>query len=141
MPSFTSLSPNCPPIKPLKAKTVFCEFTTTYRLAGKPTRRSSCLVNATTEGVVRAPSEFSMTRGVLSSMTETLNMGGERRETGLRAEARKSRDRYTSQSLPAHTRPFPASVLDLFPFPQRFFIPQLIRQISLFTQNDLPLHA
>ncbi len=34
------------------------------RLAGRPTSRSPLSVNAITEGVVRAPSAFSMTRGV-----------------------------------------------------------------------------
>ncbi|KAI8577807.1 hypothetical protein K450DRAFT_159893, partial [Umbelopsis ramanniana AG] len=41
------------------------------RLAGRPTRRSPSLVKATTEGVVLPPSEFSITLGVLPSMTET----------------------------------------------------------------------
>ena len=40
------------PIKRLKAKTVFCEFTTARRSAGRPTMRSPCLVNATTEGII-----------------------------------------------------------------------------------------
>jgi hypothetical protein len=47
------------------------EFTTACRLAGRPTRRSPCFVKATTEGVVRAPSAFSITRAVLPSMTAT----------------------------------------------------------------------
>ena len=42
-----------------------CEFTTACRLAGKPTRHSLCLMNATTEGVVLAPLEFSMMWEVL----------------------------------------------------------------------------
>jgi len=36
-----------------------------------PTRREPSSVNATTEGVVRAPSEFSITRGDLPSITAT----------------------------------------------------------------------
>lgn len=36
----------------------------TWRLAGSPTRRSPLSVKATTEGVVRWPSAFSMTLGV-----------------------------------------------------------------------------
>lgn len=36
----------------------------TWRLAGSPTSRSPFSVNATTEGVVRAPSAFSITRAV-----------------------------------------------------------------------------
>ena len=51
MSSLTSLSLNCRLIKRLKAKTVFCEFTTACHLAGRPTIRSPCLVNATTEGL------------------------------------------------------------------------------------------
>ncbi len=39
-------------------------FAITCRLAGSPTRRSPLSVKAITEGVVRAPSAFSMTRGV-----------------------------------------------------------------------------
>jgi hypothetical protein len=36
-----------------------------------PTSRSPSFVNATTDGVVRAPSEFSMTRGFAPSITDT----------------------------------------------------------------------
>ena len=43
----------------------------TWRLAGTPTRRSPLSVKATTEGVVRWPSAFSMTRGALPSITAT----------------------------------------------------------------------
>ena len=42
----------------------------TWRLAGWPTRRSES-VKATTEGVVRAPSAFSITRGCDPSITAT----------------------------------------------------------------------
>ena len=38
----------------------------TWRLAGKPTSLSPFSVNATTEGVVRCPSTFSMTLAVCS---------------------------------------------------------------------------
>ena len=44
---------------------------TAWRLAGWPTSRSPSSVNATTDGVVRIPSAFSMTFGVLPSMTAT----------------------------------------------------------------------
>src|SRR5512141_724146 len=44
---------------------------TAWRLAGWPTRRSPSSVKATIEGVVRMPSAFSMTFGVLPSMTAT----------------------------------------------------------------------
>ncbi|MCL4163134.1 UNVERIFIED_CONTAM: hypothetical protein GTU68_001390, partial [Idotea baltica] len=43
---------------------------TACRLAAWPTRRSPFFANATTEGVVRAPSEFSRTDGSPPSMTD-----------------------------------------------------------------------
>ena len=42
-----------------------------WRLAGSPINRSPWLVNATVEGVVRLPSEFSITRANLPSITAT----------------------------------------------------------------------
>src|SRR5512136_2074769 len=50
---------------------VFSGLVTAWRLAGWPTRRSPSSVKATIEGVVRMPSAFSMTFGVLPSMTAT----------------------------------------------------------------------
>ncbi|KAL2299570.1 hypothetical protein Nmel_014233, partial [Mimus melanotis] len=44
---------------------------TAWRLAGIPTRRSPSAVNATTDGVVRAPSEFSSTLACFPSITAT----------------------------------------------------------------------
>ena len=44
-------------------------FVTACRLAASPTTRSPDLVNATTDGVVRLPSEFSKTNGSPPSMT------------------------------------------------------------------------
>src|SRR5690606_33242827 len=44
---------------------------TAWRLAGCPISRSPSLVNATIEGVVRVPSEFSMTFGLPPSITAT----------------------------------------------------------------------
>src|SRR5439155_607793 len=44
---------------------------TAWRLAGWPTRRSPSSRMATTDGVVRAPSAFSITFGVLPSMIAT----------------------------------------------------------------------
>src|SRR5277367_3392304 len=41
---------------------VFCEFVTACRFADWPTSRSPVAGNPTTEGVVRAPSEFGMMR-------------------------------------------------------------------------------
>ena len=52
------------------AKRVFSELVTAWRLAAWPTRRSSS-VKATIEGVVRAPSEFSITRACDPSMMAT----------------------------------------------------------------------
>ena len=53
------------------AKSVFSGLVTAWRFAGWPTRRSPSAVKATTDGVVRAPSAFSITRGVLPSMMAT----------------------------------------------------------------------
>src|ERR1700722_12122450 len=64
-------SSNDRPISRLMAKIVRSGLVTACRLAGWPTRRSPSSVNATMEGVVRAPSEFSMTLGVAPSMTAT----------------------------------------------------------------------
>src|SRR5436189_62935 len=51
------------PMKRLIEKTVFSGFVTAWRFATVPTRRSPLGVNATTDGVVRAPSAFSITTG------------------------------------------------------------------------------
>ena len=67
----TSLSSNCLPMRHLKANTMFAELTTAWHFAGRPTRRLPCFVKATMDGVVRAPSEFSMTRDILPSMMDT----------------------------------------------------------------------
>src|SRR6056297_2185343 len=58
------------PIRRLTPKIVFSGLVTAWRFAGWPTRRSSS-VKATIEGVVRAPSEFSITRAWLPSMIAT----------------------------------------------------------------------
>jgi hypothetical protein len=50
----------------LTAKKVRSGLVTAWRLAGWPTRRSPSSVKATIDGVVRAPSAFSMTFGVLA---------------------------------------------------------------------------
>src|SRR5476649_1680726 len=50
---------------------VFFALVTAWRLAGAPTRISPLSVYATTEGVVRAPSLFSMTLGLPPSITAT----------------------------------------------------------------------
>src|SRR5476651_131457 len=64
-------SSNERPIRRLMAKNVRSGLVTLWRLAGWPTRRSPSSVNATMEGVVRAPSEFSMTLGAEPSITAT----------------------------------------------------------------------
>src|SRR6202040_3017559 len=50
---------------------VFSGFVMLCRLAGCPTRTSPSSVKATMEGVVRAPSAFSMTLALLPSITAT----------------------------------------------------------------------
>src|SRR6266849_6816917 len=50
---------------------VLSGLVTAWRFAGWPTSRSPSSVKATIEGVVRMPSAFSMTFGVLPSMTAT----------------------------------------------------------------------
>ena len=53
------------------AKKVFSGLVTAWRLAAWPTRRSPDSVKATIEGVVRAPSAFSITLALLPSITAT----------------------------------------------------------------------
>src|SRR5713226_4700470 len=50
---------------------VFSGLVTAWRLATWPTRRLPSFANATTEGVVRPPSEFVITVGSPPSMTAT----------------------------------------------------------------------
>src|SRR5215203_2745528 len=50
---------------------VLSGLVTAWRLAGWPIRRSPSLVMATIDGVVRAPSAFSMTLGLPPSITAT----------------------------------------------------------------------
>src|SRR5580698_10152015 len=59
------------PIRRLMAKRVLEGLVTAWRLAGWPTRRSPSSRIPTTDGVVRAPSAFSITFGVLPSMMAT----------------------------------------------------------------------
>src|SRR5688572_6857943 len=61
-------SENLRPMKRLAEKTVFLGFVTAWRLAAWPTTRSPDLVNATMDGVVRAPSALGMTTGSPPSM-------------------------------------------------------------------------
>ena len=57
-------------MKRFTEKIVLVAFVTACRFAACPTTRSPVLVNATMEGVVRAPSEFSRTTGSPPSMTD-----------------------------------------------------------------------
>ena len=56
-------------MKRLMEKTVFVGLVTAWRLATVPTRRSPLCAKATTDGVVRPPSLFSMTVGSPPSST------------------------------------------------------------------------
>ena len=56
-------------MKRLMEKTVLVGLVTAWRLATVPTRRSPDWVKATTDGVVRPPSAFSMTVGSPPSRT------------------------------------------------------------------------
>ena len=56
-------------MKRLIEKTVFCGLVTAWRFAAWPTNRSPLFVNATIDGVVRAPSLFSKTTGSPPSIT------------------------------------------------------------------------
>src|SRR6058998_3242524 len=56
-------------MKRLIEKIVFCGLVTAWRFAAWPTSRSPFFANATTEGVVRAPSLFSNTTGSPPSIT------------------------------------------------------------------------
>src|SRR3990172_5065322 len=56
-------------MKRLIENTVFLGLVTAWRLATWPTRRSPSLVNPTTEGVVRLPSELGITTGSPPSIT------------------------------------------------------------------------
>src|SRR6218665_3720835 len=67
----TSFSVNLRPIRRLTAYSVFLGLVTAWRLAEAPTRISPSSWEATIEGVVRAPSLFSITRVVLPSMMDT----------------------------------------------------------------------
>ena len=58
------------PIKRFTANNVFSGLVTAWRFAAWPTKRSSSL-NATSDGVVRAPSAFSTTFGCEPSMMAT----------------------------------------------------------------------
>ena len=55
-------------------KTVFSGLVMDWRLATCPTSRSPLLVNATTDGVVRAPSWLAMTVGCPPSITATTEL-------------------------------------------------------------------
>src|SRR4051812_725775 len=69
MDSSSRTSASLRPMKRLIEKTVFWGLVTAWRLATVPTRRSPDCANATTDGVVRPPSAFSMTVGSPPSST------------------------------------------------------------------------
>src|SRR5918996_1245703 len=71
MSFWTSFSSKRRPMRRFTAYSVFLGLVTAWRLAGAPTRTSPSSMYATTEGVVRAPSEFSMTFGTPFSITAT----------------------------------------------------------------------
>ena len=71
MSFWTSFSVNLRPIKRLTAYKVLRGLVTAWRLADAPTRISPSSWYAMMEGVVRAPSAFSITLVVLPSMMAT----------------------------------------------------------------------
>ena len=71
MSRWTSSSWKRRPIRRLIANKVLFGLVTAWRFAGAPTKVSPSSVNATTDGVVRSPSPFSITRGLPPSKTAT----------------------------------------------------------------------
>jgi len=71
MSFWTSFSSNLRPISRLIAYSVFLGLVTAWRLPGAPTSTSPSSMYATIDGVVRAPSEFSITLGLPPSMIAT----------------------------------------------------------------------
>ena len=63
-------------MKRLIEKMVFSGLVTAWRLATWPTRRSPSLLKATTDGVVRPPSELVMTLGSLALQDGHDGVGG-----------------------------------------------------------------
>ena len=62
------------PMNRLMEKMVFSGLVTACLLATWPTRRSPLSVKATTDGVVRLPSELEMTTGLPPSITATTEL-------------------------------------------------------------------
>mmetsp|Transcript_78629 Transcript_78629/g.208688 ORF Transcript_78629/g.208688 Transcript_78629/m.208688 type:complete len:244 (+) Transcript_78629:213-944(+) len=71
MSFFVASSSKARPINRLAANTVFSGLVTAWRFAGMPTSRWPSEEKPTIDGVVRMPSLFSMTLGVLPSITAT----------------------------------------------------------------------
>src|SRR5437763_163853 len=65
----TLTSENLRPMRRFAEKTVLLGLVTAWRFAAWPTKRSPLLVNATTDGVVRAPSALGITTGSPPSIT------------------------------------------------------------------------
>gem|GEM_PF-3344854 len=88
------------PMKRLTSKSVPFGFSTAWRLATWPTRRWSSL-NATTDGVVRLPSEFTRTLGSPPSMTAmTLFVVPRSMPTALAISGLLARDQVVPAPLP-----------------------------------------
>src|SRR5882724_9669612 len=68
------ISSDLRPMNRLIDETVFSGLVTACRLATWPTSRSPSFVNATTDGVVRAPSWLTMTVGCPPSITATTEL-------------------------------------------------------------------
>jgi hypothetical protein len=62
------------PMRRLTDRTVRSGLVMAWRLATSPTSTSPVFENATTEGVVRAPSELGMTAGSPASRTDTTEL-------------------------------------------------------------------
>ena len=69
------ISVNLRPMRRFAEKIVFLGLVTAWRFAACPTTRSPVFANATTDGVVRAPSALGMTTGSPPSMTAMQEFG------------------------------------------------------------------
>src|ERR1700704_6076305 len=81
------------PMWRLTDRIVRSTFVTAWRLATSPTRTSPFFANATTDGVVRAPSALAMTVGSPPSRTDTTELVVPRSMPTARAMGVDLRDR------------------------------------------------